>query len=179
MGRSDDVTLPLGTPFLTDPAAAAVVRAVSAGGHEVFFVGGCVRNALMGTGATDIDLASDAEPAQVIALAEAAGLRTVPPGLARGTVAVLAEGQPIEVTFVPHLAPMSRGIHATLFAALTDDACNLDLQTHFEQMPKYKTVLTSKAKAFQKLARYSQESVDIEPLEEKLSNIYQRFIVSV
>ena len=52
-------------------------------------------------------------------------------------------------------------------------------QTHFEQMPKYKTVLTSKAKAFQKLARYSQESVDIEPLEEKLSNINQRFIVSV
>ncbi|MEM9398049.1 MAG: N-acetyl-gamma-glutamyl-phosphate reductase [Pseudomonadota bacterium] len=45
----------------------------------------------------------------------------------------VAAGQPIEVTFVPHLAPMSRGIHATLFAALTDDACNLDLQTHFEQ----------------------------------------------
>ncbi|MEM8579249.1 MAG: CCA tRNA nucleotidyltransferase [Pseudomonadota bacterium] len=98
MGRSDDVTLPLGTPFLTDPAAAAVVRAVSAGGHEVFFVGGCVRNALMGTGATDVDLATDAEPAQVIALAEAAGLRTVPTGLAHGTVTVLAEGQPFEVT---------------------------------------------------------------------------------
>ncbi|MEO0438774.1 MAG: N-acetyl-gamma-glutamyl-phosphate reductase [Pseudomonadota bacterium] len=41
--------------------------------------------------------------------------------------------QKVEVTFVPHLAPMSRGIHATLFASLTNEACNLDLQTHFQQ----------------------------------------------
>ncbi|MEP1472058.1 MAG: N-acetyl-gamma-glutamyl-phosphate reductase [Halieaceae bacterium] len=39
-------------------------------------------------------------------------------------------GQPVQVTFVPHLAPMSRGIHATLFASLTDTS--VDLQQLFE-----------------------------------------------
>jgi N-acetyl-gamma-glutamyl-phosphate reductase len=39
-------------------------------------------------------------------------------------------GQPVGLTFVPHLTPMIRGIHATLYARLTKD---IDLQALFEQ----------------------------------------------
>ena len=39
-------------------------------------------------------------------------------------------GEPVNLTFVPHLVPMSRGIHATLFARLTD--ASSDLQSLFE-----------------------------------------------
>lgn len=42
-----------------------------------------------------------------------------------------AAGQPVELTFVPHLVPMIRGIHATLYATVVDR--NVDLQALFEQ----------------------------------------------
>ncbi len=41
-------------------------------------------------------------------------------------------GAPVSVTFVPHLAPMVRGIHATLYARLTEQGMESDLQSLFE-----------------------------------------------
>lgn len=41
-------------------------------------------------------------------------------------------GAPVSLTFVPHLAPMIRGIHATLYGSLTDAGQGLDLQKVFE-----------------------------------------------
>jgi len=90
--------LPASTPFLNDLAARAVVAAIADGGHQIFFVGGCVRNALLGTGATDVDLSTDALPSRVMDLAEAAGLRAVPTGIDHGTVTIVADGAPFEVT---------------------------------------------------------------------------------
>ncbi|MEO0937468.1 MAG: CCA tRNA nucleotidyltransferase [Pseudomonadota bacterium] len=98
MGRPDEVILPDSTAFLSNPAARAVLDAVQAGGHEILFVGGCVRNALLDVAVSDIDMATSARPYAVVALAEAAGLRVVPTGLEHGTVTVVVDGQPIEVT---------------------------------------------------------------------------------
>jgi tRNA nucleotidyltransferase/poly(A) polymerase len=61
-------------------------------------VGGAVRNALLGRPVTEIDLATTAEPERVIALAEEAGLKAVPTGIDHGTVTVIADGLPFEVT---------------------------------------------------------------------------------
>jgi len=41
-------------------------------------------------------------------------------------------GETVQVTFVPHLLPMVRGIHATLYARLNERGRALDLQSHFE-----------------------------------------------
>ncbi len=49
-------------------------------GHRALFVGGCVRNALLGQPVADIDIATDALPETVMALAKAAGLKAVPTG---------------------------------------------------------------------------------------------------
>jgi poly(A) polymerase len=84
--------------WLFSPGARRVCAVLEQGGHRVWFVGGCVRNAVLGAPATDVDLATDARPDRVTALAEAAGLRVVPTGIAHGTVTVLAEGSPFEVT---------------------------------------------------------------------------------
>ena len=43
----------------------------------------------------------------------------------------LAAGQPVGLTFVPHLTPMIRGIHASLYATVADTS--VDLQALFEQ----------------------------------------------
>ena len=88
----------LDAAWLDAAAARAVTGALGASGNQVLYVGGCVRNALLGRAVSDIDLATDARPEAVLALAEAAGLRAVPTGIAHGTVTVLAEGQRFEVT---------------------------------------------------------------------------------
>jgi len=67
-------------------------------GPVAFAVGGCVRNDLIGVPVADIDMATAHLPDQVIALAEAAGLRAVPTGIEHGTVTVIAQGRPHEVT---------------------------------------------------------------------------------
>ena len=65
---------------------------------EAWFVGGVVRNALLGDAVTDIDVATPLKPEKVIELATAAGLHAVPTGIDHGTVTVVSAGLPHEVT---------------------------------------------------------------------------------
>jgi poly(A) polymerase len=85
-------------PWLRDPATQAVCAVLTNGGAQALFVGGCVRNALLGVAVSDIDIATDAEPDRVIALARAAGIKAVPTGIAHGTVTLVAGGIGHEVT---------------------------------------------------------------------------------
>ena len=84
--------------WLTSAASRAVCAALAAQGHGAWFVGGCVRNALLGAPVSDLDIATDARPEQTLAAAEAAGLRAVPTGIDHGTVTVVSDGVPYEVT---------------------------------------------------------------------------------
>ena len=65
---------------------------------EARVVGGAVRNALMDMPVTDIDIATTLTPAEVVARAEAAGVRCVPTGIDHGTVTLVIAGRPYEVT---------------------------------------------------------------------------------
>lgn len=76
----------------------AVLGMLEAAGHRGLIVGGAVRNAVMGLPVTDMDIATDARPERVMALAEAAGLRAVPTGLDHGTVTVVSGEEPFEIT---------------------------------------------------------------------------------
>ena len=98
MDGTHDIVIPPGTAWLEDPAAQAVCAAVAADGYDVFFVGGCVRNALLGLPDSDVDLSTNARPEEVTRLAEAAGLKAIPTGVEHGTITVVAQGQPFEVT---------------------------------------------------------------------------------
>ncbi len=84
--------------WLEAPGTQAVLGMLAGAGHQAFVVGGCVRNALLGTAVADVDIATDARPDRVAALAEAAGFTPVPTGIAHGTVTVVADGEPYEVT---------------------------------------------------------------------------------
>ncbi|MCB1371753.1 MAG: CCA tRNA nucleotidyltransferase [Rhodobacteraceae bacterium] len=88
----------LGDPWLVAPRTQAVCALLTEAGHAAYLVGGCVRNALLGAPVADIDLATDALPQAVLALAEAAGVKAVPTGIEHGTVTLVLEGQPFEVT---------------------------------------------------------------------------------
>ena len=84
--------------WLTGPDARAVTGLLTEAGHQALFVGGCVRNAVLGAPVQDLDLATDARPDRVMALAEAAGLKAVPTGIEHGTVTLIHAHHPIEVT---------------------------------------------------------------------------------
>lgn len=87
-----------------------VLRTLLNGGHQAFFVGGCVRDELMGQPVHDLDIATSAKPEEVIALFE----RTVPTGIQHGTVTVLMDKYAYEVTtfrkeaeYADHRHPLS------------------------------------------------------------------------
>lgn len=84
--------------WLTADGTQAVFAALQADGHSAFAVGGCVRNALMGVPVSDVDIATDATPETVQALAQAAGLKSVPTGIDHGTITIVSEGTGYEVT---------------------------------------------------------------------------------
>lgn len=104
--------------WLGAAATRRVLGALEAEGHRARVVGGAVRNALLGRPVTDVDIATEALPGTVVRLAERAGLKAVPTGIAHGTVTVIAEGVPFEVTTLRRDVE-THGRHATV--AFTDD----------------------------------------------------------
>ncbi|MGQ0674838.1 MAG: CCA tRNA nucleotidyltransferase [Rhodospirillales bacterium] len=85
-------------PWMTAPATLAVLKALKAGGAEVRFVGGCVRDALLGRAVKDIDLGTTETPDVVLRRLKDAGIHAVPTGIEHGTVTAVAEHRPFEVT---------------------------------------------------------------------------------
>ena len=71
-----------------------VIRSLESAGYEAVFVGGAVRDFLLGKTPTDIDIATSAEPSEVKTVFP----MTVDIGTKHGTVLVLMKGEPIEVT---------------------------------------------------------------------------------
>ncbi len=89
-----------GQPWLESQATQAVMRALEAAGGAgcARFVGGCVRNSLLGQPVDDIDIATRLRPDQTIAALKAAGLKAVPTGVEHGTVTGVSERRPYEIT---------------------------------------------------------------------------------
>ncbi|GBD41553.1 CCA-adding enzyme [bacterium HR39] len=89
-----------GAPWIAAEESRRVMEALTAGGRPARFVGGCVRDALLDPGADphDVDIATAEPPERVMELLERAGIRTIPTGLAHGTVTALAGERSFEIT---------------------------------------------------------------------------------
>lgn len=91
------------TTLNADWLSAADTRQVIAALHaarpdSARFVGGCVRNTLMGHAVDDIDIATQLRPEQTLAALETAGLRAIPTGIEHGTITAIIDGKPFEIT---------------------------------------------------------------------------------
>jgi poly(A) polymerase len=104
--------------WMTTGPAHKVYQALARAGGTPRFVGGCVRDGLLGREIRDIDIATPLDPAAVIGAAEAAGLKHAPTGIDHGTVTVIADHAGIEVTTLRRDVE-TFGRHATV--AFTDD----------------------------------------------------------
>ncbi|CAN5151621.1 CCA tRNA nucleotidyltransferase [soil metagenome] len=85
-------------PWLRSGAAARVLGLLNADGEEARVVGGAVRNALFGLPVGEIDIATTALPEEVVRRAKLAHIKAVPTGIDHGTVTLVIEGHPFEVT---------------------------------------------------------------------------------
>ncbi|HEX4507356.1 MAG TPA: CCA tRNA nucleotidyltransferase [Alphaproteobacteria bacterium] len=107
-----------GRSWLDAKATRTLIAALDAGGIDFRFVGGAVRDGLLGRKVSDIDVATPAMPEGVVRAVEAAGLKAIPTGLAHGTVTVMVGRQPFEVTTLRRDVETD-GRHAVV--AFTDD----------------------------------------------------------
>lgn len=87
-----------GTAWLTNGPVARLFDILDCDGEEARAVGGAVRDALIGRPVGEIDIATTALPVEVVRRAERANIRSVPTGIDHGTVTLIVEGHPFEVT---------------------------------------------------------------------------------
>jgi poly(A) polymerase len=116
--------------WLTAPPTQQVLDALEADGQAVRFVGGCVRDTLLDPhlDAVDLDIATPVLPARNLELLAAAGIRSVPTGLAHGTITALAEGRAFEVTTLRRdVATDGRWAEVAFTDCFTADAARRDL----------------------------------------------------
>ena len=85
-------------PWLRSGPTARVLELLNSNGEEARVVGGAVRNALLKIPTGDIDIATTASPTEVIRRAREAGIKSVPTGIEHGTVTLVVDTQPFEVT---------------------------------------------------------------------------------
>ncbi|MEM7042461.1 MAG: CCA tRNA nucleotidyltransferase [Pseudomonadota bacterium] len=90
----------LAAPWLTAESSRQLMDVLTEGDVPARFVGGCVRDALLGHYDPDVDLdvATPILPEQVIERLEAAGIKAIPTGLSHGTVTAVVDGRPFEIT---------------------------------------------------------------------------------
>ena len=81
-----------------DKGAVFICSTLEKNGYESYAVGGCVRDALMSLHPHDVDITTQAKPDEVISLFRFCGLDVIETGLKHGTVTVVFEGKPYEVT---------------------------------------------------------------------------------
>ncbi|MFQ5533931.1 MAG: CCA tRNA nucleotidyltransferase [Sphingomonadales bacterium] len=85
-------------PWLIAPETTELVDALTARGATVRFVGGCVRDALIGRAVRDIDVATPDRPGTVIRLLDDAGIKTIPTGVDHGAVTAVINRKHFEIT---------------------------------------------------------------------------------
>jgi poly(A) polymerase len=84
--------------WLNAPETRRLIAALDAAGVDFRFVGGVVRDALLGRPISDIDLATPAPPQDIMRAVSAAGLKAIPTGIAHGTITALVDQRHFEIT---------------------------------------------------------------------------------
>lgn len=100
------------------PGMNRLLEALEAGAGQSRYVGGCVRDTLLGLPVSDVDIATRLQPRDVIQRLKAADIKAIPTGIEHGTVTGIVQGQPVEITTLRRDVSTD-GRRATI--AFTDD----------------------------------------------------------
>ncbi len=111
------LTLPA-ADWRTRPGLDRLAAALGADRGEARYVGGAVRDTLLGAPVSDIDVATLHQPVEVVRRLTAAGIKAISTGIAHGTVTAVSDGTVVEVTTLRRDVSTD-GRHAEV--AFTDD----------------------------------------------------------
>ena len=105
-------------------SALKIVKKIQQAGYEAYFVGGCVRDTLLGIKSKDIDITTSAKPDEITALFK----RTIPVGEAFGVITVVVDDLPFEVATFRAESDYTNGRHPNIvrFANAKEDAIRRD-----------------------------------------------------
>ena len=84
--------------WMIDTKTQTLMNVIGGGDGRSKFVGGCVRNTLMGVDVSDIDIATQFTPDEIIQKLKAVNIKVIPTGIDHGTVTAVVDGQPFEIT---------------------------------------------------------------------------------
>lgn len=113
--------------WLDHPGPQSLCAALEQRGFQALFVGGCVRNALLSAPISDIDITTDATPAEVMEMAKEKGFRAIPTGIDHGTITVIVHDIQIEVTtFRKDVETDGRHAVVAFSKDISDDAARRD-----------------------------------------------------
>ncbi|RYG91349.1 CCA tRNA nucleotidyltransferase [Loktanella sp. IMCC34160] len=114
--------------WLRSDGARRVCAVLTDAGYDAWFVGGCVRNAILNEPVADLDISTNARPEQVLALAQDKGLTAVPTGIDHGTVTVVVDHLPYEITtYRRDVATDGRRAVVAFADTIEEDAARRDL----------------------------------------------------
>ena len=82
----------------SDSTLKTLIHSLESSGGVAYLVGGCVRNTILGRPFTDIDIATDLLPEQVVKISKKEGYKVIQTGLSYGTVTIVNAGRKFEVT---------------------------------------------------------------------------------
>lgn len=117
----------LQTKWLTDKSVQRLFAAFQNADHQIYFVGGCVRNALLDVPVFDLDISTSATPEQTDQIAKDAGFKTIPTGIEHGTITVVNGSQVFEITsFRKDVETHGRRAVVEFSTNITDDALRRD-----------------------------------------------------
>ena len=103
----------------------ALVKVLGTGNAR--YVGGAVRDTLLGIAVKDIDIATPIEPREVMRRLKTAGIRVIPTGIDHGTVTALLDGGPVEITTLRHdVSTDGRRATVAFASEWQDDAARRD-----------------------------------------------------
>ncbi len=85
-------------PWRHRPGLDALCRLLGAGEDKIRFVGGVVRDGLLGLAVNDIDIATSLLPEEVMRRLGEAGVKAIPTGIAHGTITAMVDHHPVEIT---------------------------------------------------------------------------------
>lgn len=97
-GAGEHTVLSPEPTWLSAGSLARLLEVLDRDGEEARVVGGAVRNAVLGLPVGEVDIATTAVPDEVVRRAKVAGFNPVPTGIEHGTVTVVVNGTPFEVT---------------------------------------------------------------------------------
>ena len=83
---------------LQTPTSQHILTILEDNHYQACFVGGCVRDSILGRPITDIDIATTATPQQAISALKKAAIKTIPSGISHGTITALYQQQRFEIT---------------------------------------------------------------------------------